>query len=103
MLTKIPIARVKAKPLTEPVPRKNRIAEVIKDELLESLIELQALLKPSSIAKLTVLPDLNSSRRRSKIKMLASTAIPIERMKPAIPARVKVTGIILKSASVIEE
>ena len=33
-----------------------------------------------------------SSFKRSKIRMLASTAIPIERINPAIPAKVKVTG-----------
>ena len=46
-------------------------------------------------------PARSSSFMRSKIRMLASTAMPIERMKPAMPASVSVTGISLKSAKVI--
>jgi hypothetical protein len=38
---------------------------------------------------------------RSKIRMFASTAIPTDRMKPAMPASVRVTGMALKIASVI--
>jgi len=38
-------------------------------------------------------PSLNSSLVLSKIRTLASTAIPIERINPAIPDKVKVTGI----------
>ena len=37
----------------------------------------------------------------SKIRTLASTAIPIEIINPAIPAAVNVTGMSLKSASII--
>ena len=47
-----------------------------------------------------LLPLRNSSFMRSKIRMLASTAIPSDRMKPAMPASVSVTGISLKIASV---
>ena len=36
--------------------------------------------------------------QRSKIRMLASTAIPIERINPAIPGSVSVIGMSLKSA-----
>src|ERR1035437_730739 len=58
--------------------------------MFESLIDVQALEKPNSIAVSCDLPCLNSSFILSKIKMLASTAMPIERIKPAIPERVKV-------------
>jgi hypothetical protein len=43
---------------------------------------------------------LSSSFVLSKIKILASTAIPILRIKPAMPARVSVTGMVLKIAKV---
>ena len=43
-----------------------------------------------------VLPLRSSSFMRSKIRMLASTAMPTDRMKPAMPARVSVTGMSLK-------
>ena len=40
----------------------------------------------------------SSSFIREKISTLASTAMPIERMKPAMPGRVSVTGMSLNSA-----
>ena len=58
--------------------------------MLESKIALKAFLKPSSIADLTERPLASSSLIRSKISTLASTAIPIVRMIPAIPGKVKV-------------
>src|SRR3989344_1185319 len=99
--TKMPIAKVKAKPRIEPVPKLKRITVVISDETLESRIEDQALLKPAKRASCFGLPQRTSSLILSKIKMLASTAMPIERTKPAMPAKVKVTGIILKIANTI--
>jgi hypothetical protein len=90
--TKTPIARATAKPLTGPVPIKYKIEAVIKEEIFESLIEDQALLNPDSSACLGFLPHLFSSFILSKIKILASTAIPIDKINPAIPARVKVIG-----------
>ena len=44
----------------------------------------------ASMAALTVLPVLISSRIRSKIRMFESTEIPMVRMIPAIPGRVRV-------------
>ncbi|GAI78250.1 unnamed protein product [marine sediment metagenome] len=58
---------------------------------LLSLIAVQARLKPVSIAAPNVLPVLNSSFTRSKIRTLASTAMPMDRTKPQIPAKVRVT------------
>ena len=66
---------------------------------LLSLIAVQARLKPASMAAPNVLPILSSSFIRSKIRTLASTAIPIDKTKPPIPARVRVTGISLNIAS----
>ncbi len=57
-------------------------------EILESRIDGQARRKPSSIAAVFNNPLLISSLVLSKIKILASTAIPIERMNPAMPAKV---------------
>ena len=71
---------------------------MISDETFESRIEFQARLKPASTAVASVLPVLSSSFVRSKIRMLASTAMPTESTKPAMPARVMVTGISRKIA-----
>jgi len=50
----------------------------------------KALSNPASIAALRPLPSRNSSFIRSKMITLASTAIPIVRMKPAMLGRVRV-------------
>ena len=71
--------------------------------MFESKILVNALSKPRLIAVNNVLPALNSSFVLSKIRMFASTAIPIERIKPAIPANVKVTGINLNIENTINE
>ncbi len=63
-------------------------------EKLESRMADQARLKPLSTALSNVLPFFNSSLMRSKIKMFASTAMPIERITPAKPARVRVTPVV---------
>ena len=67
--------------------------------MFESKILVKALSKPEFIAVKSVLPALSSSFVLSKIKMLASTAIPIESIKPAMPARVSVTGTALNIAN----
>ena len=61
---------------------------VIIVEIFESLIDGQARLNPSSIAATLERPFFISSLVLSKIKILASTAMPIERIYPAMPARV---------------
>ena len=75
----------------------------IKLETFESRIELHALLNPSSKDVCKSFPNFNSSFILSKINTFASTAIPTERINPATPANVKVTGIILNNASTITE
>src|SRR3990170_3434431 len=100
MLIIIPTAKVMAKPLTMLVVKVARIKQVIKVEALPSLMDDQARLNPSSMADKSGRPPANSSLRRSKIKTLASTAMPKERMKPAIPDNVRVTGTSLNKASV---
>ena len=44
---------------------------------------------PVSTAGTTAFPARNSSRMRSKIRTLLSTAIPMVRIMPAIPGRVR--------------
>ena len=97
MDTNTPIPKVRANPLTEDVPSQKRIMAVMIEEIFESRMESQALLNPSWKASMSPFPFFLSSLLRSKIRTLASTAIPIERMNPAMPAEVKVTGISLKT------
>ena len=51
----------------------------------------QARLKPASTASAYGFPEANSSLNLSKISTFASTAIPIERIIPATPARLITT------------
>ena len=53
-----------------------------------------------SIAFLTVLPSVISSRMRAKMITFASTAIPIERMMPAIPGSVSVSSNIFRQITI---
>ena len=71
----------------------NKIKAVIIVAVLASLIESQALPKPSSRATFEERPALISSLYLSKIRKFESTAIPTDRRKPAIPGRVRVMGI----------
>ena len=75
-------------------------AQVISVEVFESRIDGQARSSPARMAAAIVLPLRSSSFMRSKIRMLASTAMPTDRMKPAMPASVSVTGMSLKIDSV---
>ena len=87
-----PMIRTSAKPRITDEPKAYRIVAVIRLDTFESRMEFQARLKPASTAAGSDLPTRSSSFIRSKIRMLASTAMPIESTKPAIPARVSVTG-----------
>lgn len=100
-LIKIPKDKVRANPFMKDVENINRIAQTIKEFKLLSRIDGQAREKPSEIAKVKPLPCLISSFILAKIKMLASTAIPMDKINPPIPAKVKVTGINLNTASTI--
>ncbi len=93
-----PKAKVTAKPLTTLVVNWIKIKQVIKVLKLLSRIDGQARLKPSSMAIDNGLPTLISSFILAKIKILASTAIPMDMINPAKPAKVKVTGQSLKTA-----
>ena len=91
MDTIIPIARVWANPFTVPEPLNQRTAAAIKVVMLPSTIADIAFWKPVFNAFFTLLPRDISSRTRAKMMTLASTAMPILRMIPAIPGRVRVT------------
>ena len=92
ILNTIPKPKVIAKPLIGPLPKKNNTTAAIIVVTFESRIVAKALENPESIAFLKVLPLRNSSLNLSKIKTLASTAIPIDKIIPAIPGRVKVAS-----------
>ena len=100
MLTATPMNRVSAKPITAELatmllPNQYRMPQAMKVVTLLSLMAGHARLNPVSMAALGVRPARSSSFIRSKMSTLASTAIPREMMKPATPARLIVTGIIL--------
>ena len=90
--TSTPMISTSAKPRMTDEPNAYRIVAVIRLDTFESRIEFQARLKPASTAAGSDLPMRSSSFIRSKIRMLASTAMPTESTKPAMPASVSVTG-----------
>ena len=92
MESTIPRASVMAKPLIVPVPLRYRTAAAINVVILPSITAESALPKPILMASRTFLPAAISSLIRVKIMTLASTAIPTERMIPAIPGSVSVTS-----------
>src|SRR6056297_39101 len=98
ILITIPILSVKAKPFTKLVPKVNKIIATRSVVKLLSRIEGQALENPALTDSPNVLLDFNSSFIREKIKIFASTAIPIDSINPPIPAKVNVTGINLNNA-----
>ena len=91
---------VKANPLIKLVPKAKSIMATSKVVKFPSRIEGQLLLNPSSEAIAKLFSFFSSSLNLEKIKTLASTAIPIERINPPIPAKVKVTGINLNKLKI---
>ena len=85
---KIPMMSVVAKDSISPVPNTFKMIATKRCVTLASMIEGRALRKPVLIAVSVSAPDACSSRTRSKMRMLASTAVPIVRTIPAIPAKV---------------
>jgi len=98
--TKTPTASASANPLIRLVVKKYNTKQVISVEIFESRIEGQALLNPSLIARSNFFPARNSSFILANIKILASTAMPTDKINPTIPVKVMVTPSSLKSASV---
>ena len=90
MLRTMPRLKVTANPLIGPLPKKNKITAANNVVTFESKIVTKARLNPASIEARRVFPARNSSLNRSKINTLASTAIPMDKMIPAIPGSVSV-------------
>ena len=86
----IPRISVSANPLIEPVPPTLRTMAIISVVIFPSRIEERALLYPFFLASSTAFPYAISSLILANTRTFASTAIPIERMIPAIPGRVSV-------------
>ena len=90
-----PINKVQANPCTVLAPKlrpkTNKIIQTTTVAKLESRIEDHARLKPLLIAFSNFSPSRSSSFIRSKTKILASTAMPVESKKPAIAGKVIVT------------
>ena len=88
MEVKIPMIKVVAKDSISPVPNTFKIIATSKWVTFASIMEGNAFLKPTSTDPAKSMPLYCSSRIRSNIKILASTAVPIVRTIPAIPAKV---------------
>ena len=86
----IPMAIVKPKPLTGPVPNQKRINAVIKVVTFASRMVDITLLNPAFKLPSGDLPRRRSSRIRSKIRILASTPIPKVKTNAATPGKVSV-------------
>jgi len=98
MLITMPKERVRAKPCTKEEPNQNRIIATNKVVRFPSRIDGHARVNPSSMATIKFLPARSSSLMREKMSTFASTAIPTDKITPAIPANVRVTGITLNNA-----
>jgi hypothetical protein len=85
-LTPTPTARVKAKPFTivapKDEPNQNKMAQVISVEAFESRMDGQARFQARSTACKKVRPLRSSSFNRSKIRIFASSALPVLNKKP---------------------
>ena len=98
-----PIARVTAKPATMLAPgvcpNMNNMPQMMMVDRFESRMEVQARSKPAFSARSSGKPARSSSLMRSKIRMLPSTAVPIDIKKPVMAGSVSVTGSSLKTAT----
>ena len=92
MLITIPMNSVTAKPRTWSVPIMYNTTATSSVVTLASTIVVNARLNPFWIAIRTTPPRRCSSRIRSKINTLASTAIPIVSTSPASPGSVNVAS-----------
>jgi hypothetical protein len=72
-----------------PVPNWNRKTAEMMVVRLESKMAVKAREKPWDTALRTPLPTASSSFILSKMRTLASTAMPMARMMPAMPGRVR--------------
>jgi hypothetical protein len=89
MLAVIPMMSVKANPRMGPVPNWKRKMAAMMVVTLASRMVRNAREKPDAIELKTLFPCASSSLMRSKTRTLASTAIPMVRMIPAMPGTVR--------------
>ena len=89
-LATTPTVRVTAKPFTGPVPKMNSSRAANSCVTWLSTMVQNTRSKPASMAPGTLLPVASSSLMRSKMRILASTAMPRVRAKPAMPGSVSV-------------
>ena len=101
ILVNIPKLRETANPFIVPVPSQNKTKAALNVVRFASSIVMKARLNPLFTDEIKFKPSLLSSLMRSNIMMLASTAIPIDSISPAMPGSVKVAPRSLKVASVI--
>src|SRR5579864_6987556 len=83
-----PITSVAANPFTAGVPKKNRKPQETTVVTCVSTRVAKALENPAASAAATDFPARSSSRMRSKMSTLLSTAMPIVSTAPAIPGNV---------------
>ena len=88
----MPSVIVTAKPRTGPAPKKNSMTWARKAVALLSMMVAKARRNPVSMAFSGVRPLRTSSRMRSLIRMLASTAMPSVSRMPAMPGSVSVAS-----------
>ena len=95
-----PKISVTANPRIGPEPYIYKITDEMIVVICVSIIVIKARPNPRSIEVGTSKPRCNSSLIRSKIKTFESTAIPILKIKPAIPGKVSVAPRTISAASV---
>ena len=96
-MVKIPTPSVKENPFMGPDPMKNKIIAANNVVIFASRIAVLDLVYPLSKAIKLFFSFLSSSLILSKIKTLASTAIPTVNIIPAIPGKVKVASKIVRT------
>ena len=85
-----PSAMVMAKPLIGPLPNINSKLTAMSVVKLESTMVAKAFSKPTLIALSAGRPFRLSSLIRSLMRILASTAMPMVNIRPAMPGKVSV-------------
>ena len=86
----IPMLKVIANPLIGPEPILASTNAAMSVVIFASIIVINARLYPDLTADIAFFPKLNSSFILSKIITFESIAIPIVRISPAIPGKVRV-------------
>ena len=99
----IPIPNVIANPFTGPDPKANNITAAIKVVIFASNTVIFAFEYPVSKAWMIDFSVFNSSYILSKIKTLASTAMPTVKIIPAIPGKVNVASKIVNTPTNINK